>query len=116
MDKGKIKLGNLIMNLEGLSDYAPKQAIYEQWDSEDGSFQIHLRQGLRSFSYETSIKTNREHLLDDVNGKTVAVSTTIFDTFFAVVLTHKLDVDRGSSLARYKIDIIEDNPDVKKPA
>ena len=116
MTAGKIKIGNLILRLEGLDGYKGHQAAYEQWDSEDGSFQIQVLDTLIEMTFLTTVLKNRANLLDEVNGKTLPISSDIFNTFYGVVATHELAVSPGMSQAKYKIEIKEDNPDVQKPA
>lgn len=112
--KGKVKLDNLIMRCEDLSEVTPARAQYKDWASEDGNFQIKTIPSFKQVTFQTSVLLDRENLLKEIDGKTVVATSSLFDTFECVVTAQKYGVNAGSSRAIYNITLRSDNSRVGK--
>lgn len=105
----KVKLGDLVLTVENLDEVIPNRNQYEQWDSYDGSYQVKMSANqIKEVSFKTSIRTNKEHLLESINGKRILASSDLFKPFECVVTSQKYSVDGGEVYAVYEITLKED--------
>ena len=106
---GKIKLGGLILTVEGLNDVTPNRAQYEQFDSYGGGYQVKLSANqIKEVSFKTSVLIDREKLLKSLDGKTILASSDLFDPFECVVTSQKYGIEAGEKYALYEITLKED--------
>lgn len=112
--KGKVKLDNLVMRCEDLSEVSPVRAQYKDWPSEDGNFQIKTIPNFKQVTFQTSVLIDRENLLKEIDGKTVLASSSLFETFECVVTAQKFGISAGSSRAIYNITLRSDDSRVGK--
>lgn len=114
MRSGKVKLDNIILRCENLSQVSPKRAQFQDWPSEDGNFQIQTIPSFKEVSFQTSVQIDRENLLKELDGKTVTASSSLFETFECVVTSQKYSIAAGSGRAIYEITLREDSSRVPK--
>jgi hypothetical protein len=106
---GTIKLGSLILTVEGLDEVTPNRVQYDQFDSYDGSFQVKLSANqIKEVSFKTSVKGDREKLLKGLDGKKILASSTLFEPFECVVATQKYSIESGEVHANYDVTLKED--------
>lgn len=106
---GKVKLGSVILTIEGADDITPNRKQYEQFDSYDGSYQIKISTNqIKEVSFKTSTRDNKESLLKSLDGQSVLASSDIFDPFQCVVSSQKYSVEAGERYAIYNITLKED--------
>jgi hypothetical protein len=103
---GTIALNNLVLKAKDV-EVTPHRAKYEDWESEDGYFQVRVADEMKEVSFKSDVLIKKEDLLLKLNGKVVLAKSGMFKPFYCVVTTQSYEVPAGELWAEYNITLRE---------
>jgi hypothetical protein len=88
-------------------EVTPHRAKYEDWESENGYFQVRVADEMKEVSFKTWVLKKKESLLYNLNGHIVLAASNMFNRFYCVVTAQNYSVSEADEWAEYDITLRE---------